>query len=336
MELEPIEPEIALELYLADRENEVSASTLYSHKSRLGHFVRWCDAQELENLNELTGRKLQRFRLWRRQEGDLAPVTEKTQMDTLRVFVRWLESIDAVHQDLSTKVLSPTLRPGENTRDVMLDTESATKILAHLEKYQYASFDHVAIGLLWHTMMRVGAAHSLDVEDYHSDEQYLEVRHRPKTGTPIKNQGDGERLVALSEQMCELLDDWINHKRPDRVEDSGRRPLLTTLQGRASRSKIRVTAYTWSQPCRIDGECPYGREITECPAIEHDHVSKCPSSVSPHAVRRGSITHFLNNDMPSRVISDRANVSQAVLDQHYDRRTEREKMEQRREFLSNI
>jgi len=29
-------------------------------------------------------------------------------------------------------------------------------------------------------------------------------------------------------------------------------------------------------------------------------------------------------------------VSQAVIDQHYDRRTEREKMEQRRGYLNNI
>ena len=39
MSLEPIDPETAVELYLADREAEVSKATLYSHSSRLGHFV---------------------------------------------------------------------------------------------------------------------------------------------------------------------------------------------------------------------------------------------------------------------------------------------------------
>jgi hypothetical protein len=58
--------------------------------------------------------------------------------------------------------------------------------------------------------------------------------------------------------------------------------------------------------------------------------------VSPHAIRRGSITHSLNSDMPDKVVSDRANVSQRVIEQHYDRRTEREKMEQRREYLDNL
>jgi len=153
MSLEPIDAESALELYLADKENELSEASLKGHKYRLGHFVRWCDEKEIENLNTLTGRQLHRYRLWRREDGDLNKVSEKTQMDTLRVFIRWLESIDGVEQDLSQKVLSPSITPDENSRDVMLDSDSASKVLAHLEKYEYASIQHVAIALMWHTMM---------------------------------------------------------------------------------------------------------------------------------------------------------------------------------------
>jgi len=58
--------------------------------------------------------------------------------------------------------------------------------------------------------------------------------------------------------------------------------------------------------------------------------------VSPHAILRGSITHSLNSEMPDQVVSDRANVSQRVIEQHYDRRTEQEKMEQRRKYLDNL
>jgi len=170
MSLEPIDAETALELYLADKENELSEASLKGHKYRLGHFVRWCDEKEIENLNTLTGRQLHRYRLWRREDGDLNKVSEKTQMDTLRVFIRWLESIDGVEQDLSQKVLSPSITPDENSRDVMLDSDSASKVLAHLEKYEYASIQHVAIALMWHTMMRVGGVHALDVDDYDPDD----------------------------------------------------------------------------------------------------------------------------------------------------------------------
>lgn len=336
MSLEPIDPETALELYLADKENDLAEASLEAHEYRLNHLVRWCNQQDITNLNTLTGRQLHEYRLWRRDEGDLSKVAEKTQMDTVRVFIRWLESIDGVEQDLSEKVLSPSITPDENSRDVMLDSERATEVLAHLEKYEYATIDHVAIALMWHTMMRVGGVHALDVEDYDAEEQYLEVRHRPDTGTPIKNKGDGERLVALSDQLCTLLDDWIENQRPEVKDDYNRRPLLASRRGRAQKTTLREYVYQWSRPCAIGNGCPHDRDPEECEAIPHGSASKCPSSVSQHAIRRGSITHSLNNDMPDKVVSDRANVSQAVIDQHYDRRTEREKMEQRRDYLDDL
>jgi len=40
--------------------------------------------------------------------------------------------------------------------------------------------------------------------------------------------------------------------------------------------------------------------------------------------------------MPDKVVSDRANVSPKVIEQHYDRRTEQERMEQRRDYLDNL
>jgi site-specific recombinase XerC len=165
MSLEPITADQALDLYLTDKENELTEASLKGHKYRLGHFVRWCHQEDIDNLNELTGRQLHEYRLWRRDDGDLNKVSEKTQMDTFRVFIRWLESIDGVEQDLTGKVLSPSITPDESSRDVMLDCDSASKVLAHLEKYEHASIQHVSIALMWHTMMRVGGVHALDVDD---------------------------------------------------------------------------------------------------------------------------------------------------------------------------
>lgn len=88
MNLEPIDSERALELYIA----ELSDATIYSHRSRLSHFVRRCDEQEIDNLNDLTGRTLHEYRLWRRNDGDLSKVSVKTQMDTLRVFSELMRS----------------------------------------------------------------------------------------------------------------------------------------------------------------------------------------------------------------------------------------------------
>jgi site-specific recombinase XerD len=335
MSLEPIDPETAYELYLADREHELSEASLKGHRYRLKHFVRWCSEKGITNLNTLNGRLLHEYRLWRREDGDLNKVSEKTQMDTLRVFVRWLESIDAVKQDLSEKVLSPNITADENSRDVMLEADRAETILGYLGKYEYASVQHVALSLMWHTMMRVGGVHALDVDDYHPEDQYLEVRHRPDTGTPIKNKGDGERLVAVSDRISDLLDDAIESTRPDVTDEYGREPLLASTQGRTQKTTLRAYVYRWTRPCMYGKECPHDRDPDSCEATHRDAASKCPSSVSPHAIRRGGITNRLNNEVPEKVISDRANVSPEVIDQHYDRRTKREKMEQRREFLDS-
>ena len=336
MEIEPIDPETAFELYIAEKETSVADATIASHKSRLGFLLRWCEERDIENLNELTGRKLQEFRLWRRDVGDLTKVSEKTQMDTLRVFVKWLESIDAVEQDLHKKVRSPDITPRENSRDVMLETDDAEAMLAYLERYEYASIRHVTATLLWHTMLRMGSVRALDVEDYDPQEQSLRLRHRPETDTPLKNKREGERIVAVSDEVSRLLDDWVREQRPEVTDDHGRKPLLSTAYGRVGRTTIRTYCYQITRPCEYGQECPHGRDERVCDAAVSNHSAECPSSVSPHPFRRGAITHYLQSDVPENVVSDRANVTPDVIDQHYDQRSQKEKMEQRRGYLDKI
>jgi Site-specific recombinase XerD len=258
--LESIEPATALNLYLTQKETEVSDWTLYSHGSRLGHFIRWCDEKAIDNLNDITSRDLKRYKLWRRDDGGINNVTLKTQMDTLRVFIRWCESINAVTQDLSTSVESPNLDHNDNVREVMLDPEDSTMVLEYLRKYEYASVEHVAVELLWRTALRRGAAVALDVGDYDAERQQLAVKHRPETGTPIKNKGRGERVIALRGSLCELLDDWIANQRPAVTDEYRREPLLATSHGRIHGQTIQSHVYAYMRPCVYSDDCPIDRE----------------------------------------------------------------------------
>ncbi len=218
----------------------------------------------------------------------------------------------------------------------MLESDCADEVLEYLAKYGYASRPHVAVALMWHTLMQVGAIHSLDVEDYDPESQSIAVVHRPETGTTIKNGENGERLVALSNEVCQLLDDWIADKRPEGEDEFGRRPLESTSKGRAHRTTLRGDCYRSTRPCVVAGVCLHDREVKSCEAPAYTAAFDCPSSVSPHALRRGGITHHLNNEVPKDVVSDRVNVTHEVLDEHYDRRSQHEKMEPRRRFLDNI
>lgn len=336
-QLEPIEPEDAVEMYLTEKRAEFADATLRSHRSRLRHFAEWCDEQDVTNLNTLTGRELHRYRLWRREDGDLSLASEKTQMDTIRVFIRWAESIDAVQPDLCQKVVSPTLTGDDNVRDVMVDAEEAEQILEYLRTYEYASERHVCFRLMWRAALRRGAVVALDIKDYDSGEQSLQVKHRPDSGTPIKNKSRGERFIALSDDTCEVVDAWLADQRPDVIDQEGREPLLATPQGRPHPTTIQTYLYSVTKPCFSTGKCPHDRKIKECDAaVDRTKASKCPSSLSPHALRRGAITYWLSSDFPETVVSDRANVSTEILSKHYDRRSEHKKMEQRRKFLDNI
>ena len=326
-DLEPLEPERGVELYLRQRQDDAADSTIRAHRGRLKHFIRWCDQEDISNLNQLTGRRLYEYRLWRKEDGDLNTTSVRTQLSTLRAFVKFLETIDAVPDNLHKDISIPALKDGEGVRDVMLDGDRAEEILSYLSRFEYASRRHVILDILWKTGMRTGALHSLDVEDVDREKMALHVRHRPESGTSLKNGNRGERMVATSEKTMQLIEDWIAHNRPDVSDDYDRNPLMSTESGRLTKGSVRKSVYRVTRPCAINDDC--------C-GKKGEFPSKCPASHSPHALRRGSITYHLKQDVPKQVVSDRTNVSPDVLDEHYNEMTHEEQMEQRREHLPDI
>lgn len=331
-DLDPLDPRTAKQMYIDSRRYEVAEATLQAHDYRLKQFVQWCEQEGIENLNSFSGRDIHRFRVKRREEDGLATATMKGQLATLRMFFRFCASVDAVQPGLDEKIILPKTTK-EDARDEMLNPERADEVLAHLAQYEYASLPHVLLEVLWHTGLRIGTAHGLDVEDFNADDQYLELVHRPEEGTTLKNRKEGERLVALSDRVCEVIADWLEVNHPGVVDDHDRTPLFATRRARLSRNRGRTIAYQYTRPCVYANTCPHDRDINACEATLTSQAHKCPSALSPHPVRRGSITYHLQEDTPDKVVSDRMNVSLDVLERHYDQRTPTEKLQQRREYL---
>lgn len=334
-DLEPLSPSEAVELYLKHRESELSEKTLTNQRYRLDAFVEWCQENDLENLNDLTGRDLHHFRTWK--GDDVNAVTLRGILATLRMFLEFAANIDAVEPGMRERVMLPELADGEESRDVKLSSTRANEILNYLDQYRYASRDHVIVAILWHTGIRLGTLRSFDLDDWLSDDQALLVRHRPETETPLKNGEAAERRIAVGDYYAQVIDDYIDVHRHDVVDDYGRQPLLTSEFGRLTGPPIRIVLYRWTRPCELGLECPHDRDVDTCDAANsRKHYAECPSTKSPHAVRRGSITWHLREGAPEEVVSDRMNASREVLEKHYDERTERERMEQRRELLDQI
>jgi len=338
-DLEPIGPAEAMELYLDHREPELSAKTIENHRYRLRSFISFCEEEEIENLNALTGRDLHKYRVWRRNgDGErysaISKVTLNGNLQTLRKFLEFCASIDAVEQGMRERVLIPDLEDEEVSKDVLLEDDRAHSILDHLDRYQYASRAHVIFSLLWHTGIRLGSLRALDVGDFDADARCLDLVHRPQSETPLKNKHAAERSIAVGDYHVELLEEYIEMTRHDVVDDYGRQPLITSPHGRLTETPIRRICYRWTQPCEIGG-CPHDEDPISCEYRTRENLVDCPSSRSPHGIRRGSITKHLRDGTPRDVVSDRMNVTPDVLDRHYDETTDRERMELRREFIQD-
>jgi len=193
--LEPIELATARDLYLDHKASQCRDATVQSHRYRTRQFVEWCKENDIDNMNDLSGRDIYEYRLWRKSDGDLNQISLQTQMSTLHVFLKWYGTIEAVDQDLYNKILVLQVSQEEEQSDVMLDADRAQKIMQYLRKFHYASLEHVPFAILWETGMQIGAAQSLDVDDLNSEDQYLQLVYRPKTGTTLKN-GLGWRAAS--------------------------------------------------------------------------------------------------------------------------------------------
>lgn len=332
--LDPMSPEEAVTEYLEDRRTDLAPSSHENHTYRCQRFIEWADQYGLTNMNDLTGRKLHEFRKWRQE--DVNAVTLKTQLGTIRLFLRFCERLNAVPADMDQKLSLPTIGYNEDVNDDVLTAEEATAILDYCETYEYATLRHTAFYLIWHTGMRSGTIRSLDLNDYYSEDRYIAVQHRPETGTPLKNKTASEREVTLKAELCDVLDDFIDHHHGMVEDDTGRMPLLGTDTGRMHKTTLQRNIYTLTRPCHYTNQCPHNRDTEECEALRYNTASKCPTSVSPHALRRGAVTTHRNANVPKEVTGDRMDMTGDVLDKHYDKGTESAKRHRRREFLDGI
>jgi integrase len=202
----------------------------------------------------------------------------------------------------------------EERREETLRTGQAEEVLDYLRRFEYASRSHALLELLWHTGLRIGAVYSLDIEDYDPEEERLEMTHRPETGTALKNKSEGERMIALSRYVCEVLDDWIEHNRLDILDEYGREPLFTSEQGRLSISTMRERVYTVTQQIEDAlGEIGYelrenDRDDTLSIIVPHEKPG-----INPEEVTRDLVYEMAQDlDIDGRSEMDKAQLIEAV------------------------
>lgn len=320
----------AIDRFLKKRQTDSTDRTLRSYRDRLTTFEDWCLEQKIGTVGELTAWHLDEYDLAIR-DSDFAPTTIKGLLATLRVFLKYAERIGAVEEDLHESVDVPSLSRSQESSDERLAEEDATAALAFFRNSRtyFGVPMHAFLELGWNTGARMGGLRALDLGDYDAGEQSLEFVHRPDTDTPLKNKRDGERKVGIPDAVVECLETYLARERSDKRDDYGREPLFCARQGRPSWSTLRAWSYQSTHPC-LWMECPHGKRRESCEWTQRSHASKCPSSRSPHRVRKGSITWQLNQGMPIEHVATRVNASVDVIKRFYDTATKDEEFEQRR------
>lgn len=331
-----VSPEQAVEDFLSEREGEVSKASHRNYKYALKELIRFCEENSIEDVGDLHGYHLKKYKLRRRGQG-IKSVTLKNNLSTLRVFLRWCEQAELVEQGFHELVQLPNLDQNDRVSDKILSLDRIEDILDYFYKYEYATRPHAVFQLMWHTCFRMGTVIGLDLEDYLPNRGQIKVRHRPETDTPLKNGIEAERIVNLDNRIMDVLDDYIQIRRHDVTDEFSREPLFTTRHGRLTGTTMRKNIYGITRPCKVVGNCPHDRSIESCDAaVRKKEASQCPSSRSPHPIRRAAVTYHLNRDWPREKVSERANVSVDVLDEHYDSRTEGERAMTRKQYLDNL
>lgn len=356
-ELEPITPRDAADRFLDKRDTDSTQETLRSYRDRLYRFVRWCEDRGLLNVNDVDGRDLQDY-LSHRQET-CNRTTLNNEFGTLKKLFEFLVAIEATEPAMPDKVdlLKPNTTKNEESNDERLSASRAEEILEHLERYEFASRNHVVLRLAWFIGLRRGGLRAIDVGDVSLDGEVREdvlaemgktaddvpdgigphiyMVHRPSSGTPLKNQSDSERVVSIGPETVEIVEQYIAVNRRDVADDEGREPLITTRQGRPSKTSFTRWMYRLTHPCTIK-ECPHDKDPETCEALQHGHESNCPSTLSPHRVRTGAITHMREQDMPPKIVAERVDATPETIRKHYDKSDLFKRSEQRRKHLRRL
>lgn len=324
-----LSPEQAVQRFIKKRRNKNTDKTVRSYANRLRQFVRWTHQNDdIEVMRDMDGWWIDEYERFLDERGD-APSTVKGKLVALRELLKYCEQLDVVEPAIADKVELPTLSKDEQTSDKKLETADAKALLEHYRNStsDFGTINHVVLELMWHIGGRISCFRALDLGDYDQENRVLRFRHRPPTR--LKDGTEHERNVAITEATAGALDFYIERERPEKKDDNGRTPLLTTRFGRPAESTIQTWAYLATQPC-VATACPHNRQRDTCDYREKSHASKCPSSRAPHAIRTGSITWQLNQGLSYVKVAERVASSPETIRRYYDKADLDDELERRR------
>lgn len=331
---EEITIDAARRQFLNAKRGNVKDSTHRAYKYPTRHFADYCAENDVEYIGEVNSYLMESW-VQKREAENIKAITAQQTVKHVRVFIKWCENSGLIEPGVYSRTRVPNVEEKEQVSHDVLRAHRAKQVLDFLSTYEYATTNHTLFRLMWDTGCRISGAMSLDLEDIGRDRQgdpTLEFVDRKQQGTPLKNSEKSERIIQISEGLNDLLEDYINRRRPDVTDEYGRNPLFTTGNGRIQRQRAYKNTVVFTRPCVYSGKCPVGKEIETCEFTKKERAMSCPESVSLHPIRRGSITDHINRGWDKEPLSERVDVSVSVLEKHYDARTKEDELQKRKQY----
>ncbi len=311
----------AIDRFIARNRPNWKGETERTYRKSLDTFEEYAEDEGLEVLSDLERWELGYFTDWLlSHERDYARVTVQSKQKQARRWVKWLESQGYVDIGLHLAIEPIRLEDKEQTsEDILRQSEIAELLETYRETPRYrATRNHAMLEIVAHVGARRSGLVALDVEDWEPESRKLTFLNRPDQDTRLKNGDNHERKVILSETPAEVITEYLNKNRLRKNDDYGRQPLLSSRQGRPTRSTVTNWMYLATQPC-LKQSCPHSKNRHHCEWLTQTKASQCPSSKSPHPARRGSITWQLNLGRDPVDVAARAATTPQVIRRYYDR-----------------
>lgn len=309
----------AIDLFITRNRPDWKGETARTYRKSLATFEEFAEDEGLETIDDFELWRVGKFTDWLIRQ-DFARATVQSKQKQARRWLKWLSAQGYVPMGTHMAIETLQLDDKEQTSSAIMRPDTIRKFL---EFYRgstkwYGKRRHALLELIGHTGARRSCIRCLDFEDYDSDERTLKFINRPETGTRLKAGDTHERKVILSDVPNEVLREYVERERFDVHDDHGRRPLIASRVGRPAKSTLTNWLYRATIPC-VMRECPHGRRRRNCPWTSQTEASKCPSSISPHPIRRGSITWQQNIGRSIEDVADRAATTPDVIRRFYDR-----------------
>lgn len=263
-------------------ERNLSANTLQSYQEDLRHWLKFLESHHLE-LNQIELNHVDHFMELMARQYEYAPTSVARHLSSLRGFLRYCLAQNATQFDASQFLEIPKLG---RYLPLCLTIQEALSLYSEINPSSPNAYRDLAlIELLYGCGLRISEALQLKVSQVDFSERWI---------LPI-GKGNKQRLVPVSQQGMELLQQYIQQERsiiPTKVDN-----LILNPRGKAL---SRMGAWKIIQR-------------------RSRHLNK---DIHPHTLRHSYATHLLEGGMDLRVLQEllgHADIATTQLYTHLDR-----------------